>query len=232
MKLHQLFLLLSSCFALHSCARYIETTTNTFADVVIIPQGFPQGSSFVIVPEQREHLMLSKEVSQKMTHLLHERGYRLADAQNADYLLHFNFAMTKDTKIIHVPTYIPGPVQTKTGNVSGSEGSVHYDEQTQSSGTVIYRPEERVFFNRELCIKVYDRHEEQVWQGFSVSTGSSSDLREAIDYLLVSAFHYFGQNTKKNVELRLESENATVKWLKDERPHGHFAEAIRQDSID
>ena len=159
--------------------------------------------------------MFSKEVSHKIAKILQEGGYHVTDAEHANYCLKFDYKMTGDTRTIQVPTYIPGPSETTKGNVCSSEGELRYQEEKQSSGTVIYTPQDITLFTRELSINVYDRNnQEQVWQGFASSTGNGDDLRDVMDYLLVSAFNYFGQNTKKNLDARVSCKNPVVKWLK------------------
>ena len=122
---------------------------------------------------------------------------------HADYSLLFDYSMSSSTKLVSVPTYIPGKLQVKQGHTSGPHGVSNYQETTELAGTTVYVNQERTFFNREMNIQVNVSQQtdygEQVWHGKIFSCGTNSDLREMIDYLLIYAFKYFGANTKKNV---------------------------------
>lgn len=209
-----LFFLLATIF-LTSCSRYIDTNTNTFADITKIPGGFPYGSSFVIQAEQDENPLFSREVANKIAELLTFSGYRVTNNKSADYVLTFNFGMTSETRIVNVPTYIPGPTETTVGKIDSKDGRVSYEEKTERGGSVIFTPEAVTLYNRELILTVYDRNNQEVWQGSSLSTGSCSDLRDMMDYLLASSFQYFGHNTKRNVSLRINEKHPTVRWFKE-----------------
>lgn len=220
----RLWLLLFVICGLSSCTRYIDIHTNTFADRTIIPQGFPYGCSFAILSEKDDSSMLNKEVKHKIGRILRDSGYALKDPSEADFHLYYTFDMESDTRIVHVPSYIPGPSETTKGRINSSkEGEVKYEETKESSGIVIYTPQEVTLFHRKLHVAVFDRHEEEVWEGQSMSTGAAADLRDTIDYLLVSAFNYFGENTKKDLSVRLDEKNPTIQWLKEERDDKFFS---------
>ena len=99
---------------------------------------------------------------------------------------------------------------------SGPNGVSNYQETTELAGTTVYVSQERTFFNREMNIQVNVSQQtdygEQVWHGKIFSCGTTSDLREMVDYLLIYAFKYFGANTKKNV---YETHNEWCKPLEE-----------------
>jgi hypothetical protein len=207
-----------------SCARHYSISVDTYADKQFIPAGFKPGSSFAIFPAKEENPMFSKEVSQKIAQILKDRGYRVESANKADYVLIFNSGITSTTTKINVPRYIPGQTQSTSGTVYGNRGYAgSYSEKTQSSGTTVYVPQDYTFFTRGVAIYVYDaemyrKHEkeEQVWSGMAISSGENSDLRDVIDYLLVSVFSYFGDNTKKNVKISMAEDDEKVHKLRAE----------------
>jgi hypothetical protein len=207
-----------------SCTRHYSISVDTYADRQFIPNGFRAGSSFAIFPAKDENPMFSKEVSQKISQILQDRGYRVESVKKADYVLIFNSAMTSTTTQINVPRYIPGQTQTTSGSVYGNRGyGGSYSEKTQSSGTTVYVPQDYTFFTRGLAVYVYDaemyrKHEkeEQVWSGLAISSGENSDLRQVIDYLLISVFSYFGDNTKKSVKIDMAEDNEKVHKLRSE----------------
>lgn len=218
-----LFILTTVSFVIFSCARDSHLTTSTFVDTKTLPQGFAQGSSFALLPMQKDNQLFSKEVSQKIEKILEGKGYTVKNPDKADYYLLFNFGMTSSTGTINVPRYIPGGTEKKEGSIYGVGGSVQYQEQTQKAGSTVYVPQTYTFYTRGLLVAVYDakiyrktKKEEQVWQGFSVSSGESDDLRQIIDYLLVSVFKYFGKNTYKNIETNINERDEEVKKLRGE----------------
>lgn len=215
--------------SLTACQR-IYITTNSFADTEAIPCGFPKGSSFSIgfVYTNNELIsndiaeMISKEVNRKITKILQDQGLVITkDAASADYNLIFSFGMTSFTSTVSVPVYIPGQAQYTNGSVYGNGGYVQYNQQTQSSGSFIYVPKQCTYFNRSLVIQVYDarlfrenEQQKQLWNGLAISTGESCDIRDIIDYLLVTAFKHFGKSTQKNIETSMYRENKEVSKLK------------------
>ena len=207
-----------------SCTRHYSISVNTYSDKQFIPNGFPPGSTFSVAPGNDTNPMFSKEVTEKISQILRNRGYEIADFNKADYILVFNTAITSSTTMINVPKYVPGQTQTKSGAVYGTYGYAgSYNEKTESSGSTVYVPEEYTYFTRGVGIFVYDaklyrkkKIEEQVWSGMAISSGENSDLRDVVDYLLVSVFGYFGQNTKKNIDIYMSDRNQHVKQLRGE----------------
>ena len=67
----------------------------------------------------------------------------------------------------------------------------------------MYVSEDRIFFNREIQIKVHvsrnTKKGKEVWNGTISSCGTSNDLRIVVDYLLKSAFEHFGYSTQRQV---------------------------------
>ncbi len=202
--LFPLFLILASC------SRTINVETNTFADLRVIPYGFPPLTSFAIISSQ-ENTMLNKEVAGKIARLLSIRGYRLTDASQADYLLAYTFAMTSESKTVEVATYVPGPTET----IHGIIGCMPYEEERQGPGSIIYTPEQITLFHRDLFLTVTDRRtSNQVWEASVSSEGRTSDLRDILDYLLVTSFTHLGHNTNKNLHLKVDLEDEGVAWLR------------------
>lgn len=201
---------------LTGCGRNLHITHNTFADTQNIPRGFPLNSSFYVSSSTEDKKLLTKEIVQKITWILEDKGYTVTDKETADYHLTFDTKMTQETGTRSVLTYIPGDVQTTTGCVLG-QGAVTYQEQTETPGKFVYVPEKYTYFSRKLSIHVYDlgQENEEVWQGSAFSDGESGDLRDIIDYLLVSSFKYFGKNTQKKIHTSISTKNKEVKALRE-----------------
>lgn len=195
---------------LTSCVKKVHITTNAFADEAVIPGGFEEGSSFAVLPAQKDNQLLSKEVGRKIATELRAEGYEVKaakEAEKADYCLVFGYGINSATNTVNVPKYIPGETQVKQGFVAGRRDVIDYEEVTQTSGTTVYVPEEYIVFKRELMLQVYDaqlynktKKEELVWQGTAVSCGECGDLRVMIDYLISEIFNHFGCNTGRNIQ--------------------------------
>ena len=206
-KMFKLTLVVVPLLLLCSCGKQkLLISTNSFADVQAIPNGFSKESSFFVEPMKEDNQLFSKEVSRKIEIILKEKGYSIKSAEEADFYITFNSDMTSQTSIVNVPKYIPGQTQTTSGNVNGSKGTISYNEQTQTSGSITYVPQEITFFIKAIFIQVYDaklyrenKKEIQVWSGSAMCSGDNCNLRSTIDYLLTTAFKYFGKNTQEYV---------------------------------
>lgn len=198
-------------FLVPGCTHRVYVTSSSFADTEIIPYGFPIGSSFSIAATQSQHhnTMLSKEISRKIANILINNDYIVVDSGDADYYLTFSYGMESSIETRMVTAYVPGTTQVTQGFVhgyNGSNGGAVYQEQTATPGTFVSVPEEYVLYQRKLNIHVHttnpftkNKEREQVWQASAISNGETGDLRETMDYLLTSAFKYFGANTGKRV---------------------------------
>lgn len=209
---------------LSSCGKQIVSiTNNSYADSQAIPQGFLDGCSFFIMPAKNDNQLLSKEVSQKIATIMVNKGYVIDTEKNATYYLTFNFDMQSSTQTINVPRYIPGQTQTTQGNIYGYRGGyAGYQEQTQTSGSVVYVQREYTFFNKTLIIRIYNakvyretKTEDLIWEGSASSCGENSDLRLFMDFLLLSVFRYFGKNTQQYVQSKLSPKDKDVQWLRN-----------------
>jgi len=212
MKSYKIILLNLSILILASCAKegVMRMTTNTFANKEVIPQGFKAGSSFYISAKQKGDELFKKEVSQKIATILKNKGFETKNSYYADYHLNFSFAMKKSTHVRDVPVYIP------------DYGFWYYNRYHYPYGydygyRIAYVPEEYTLFNKILLIEVYKNGGKiPVWQGMTDFYEEESDLRNDIDYLLVTLFKYFGQDTKKYVKTRINEDDEEVRILRQE----------------
>lgn len=212
-------LLFSLLLFLGSCTQYY-VTTNAFADPEVIPGGFESGASFAIVSTHQNDKLFSKEVSHKIGKLLTSQGYVVRDSLDADYILSFDFGMESFTETVQVKKTIPGEKVKKHGNVK-VHGDKHsnksYEEETESSTQVIYVPEERTYYSKKLSIFVCPRdaaQKDDVWNVTTSCSGSNNDLREIVDYLLVSSFRHFGHNTHKKIVTAFDKDADEIKNLR------------------
>jgi len=202
-------------FFLGSCAKdnSLRVTTNTFANKEIIPHGFKKGSSFSISTKQKGDPLFTKEVSQKIATILKDKGFVVKANGDADYELNFSFGMEKSIHVRDVPVYIP------------DYGCWHYHSCHGCCGCgygyrVAYVPEEYTLFNKILLIEVFketglvSKERIPVWQGTAQGYEENSDLRDGVDYLLITVFKNFGKNTQKYVKSRMEKNDESVTRLR------------------
>ncbi len=202
-KWYCLFLLL----LIPGCTKKIQVYSNAFADKKKIPMGFALNRSFYILTPDDKNVLFVNEVKDKLADLLLENGYSIADKEQADYYLFFNFGLDSSNKTVSVPYYIPGETKTTSGSVYSSDGiNTSYQDQTISSGTYVYAPVEVTVYNRHITMEVYDaftyrnsKKPEQLWHIVATSSGDSSDLRLIMDYLLKTVAKNFGKDTKQTI---------------------------------
>lgn len=212
------FLIVISIF-LVSCTRPYYIETNTYADLNFIPCGFEEGLSFAIVCENNDDSSFSKEVSYKISCFLKSGGFHVCHLSQSQYVLVFSSHISSSLTTVAVPIYIPGPLQFRDGYFFSDGCPQHYHEVI-GTGTTIIVPEEIKVYDRQLCLKVYETHKfikgikDEIWWGESKSSGLNADFRDTIDYLLVMAFRFFGQNTQRTIHTSLDENDAVVKWLK------------------
>jgi hypothetical protein len=200
-------------FLISGCAM-CQVRTNTFLDKSLGISHIPEGSSFaVVVNKESENPIFDKEVKAKIEYLLKKNGYAVTTPENAEYFIKYGYSIDTGKTVSSTgvrPVFQPGQTTYTTGtaNVYGSGGSAQgtYSGTTTSSGTVQYVPiaVSRRDYTRTLFLNVYDGNnyrsnetDNPVWVGNTVSVGTTSDLREMIDYLLIGTFQYFGQDTGK-----------------------------------
>lgn len=208
MKINKLFLLAISILLFSSCGKDtgMRITTNTFANKKLIPKGFKQGDSFSISAKQKGNELFSDEVSKKIATLLQDKGFKVTNSILSDYDIKFSFGMEKSTHTRDVPVYIPdyGPWYYN-----------NYYHRYRYNYRVTYVSETYTLFNKILLLEVY-KNGNPIWQGTAQSYEEDSDLRDAIDYLLVTVFKHFGKNTQKNIKTRIEDNDQRVQRLRQE----------------
>jgi len=219
----QSMLAVSMLLLVSSCARKIHITHNSFANIRSIPQGFAFNSSFAVETINKETPMLAQEIAQKIGHILENKGYVIKDDTHADYYLIFDYDMEQSKKTVNVEKYIPGETITSYGSVLSNGKAKIYEGQTHTPGSFVYVPEVHTFFTKSITIQVFDAQSyrqqtkhEPLWQGSAVCCDEHDDLRDTLDYLLVTALKYFGRNTQKYIETTVSSDDKEVSTLRTE----------------
>jgi|SaaInlLV_10m_DNA_2_1039722.scaffolds.fasta_scaffold00107_16 hypothetical protein len=220
MKTHKFILLILPIILLGSCAKKssIRITTNTFANKEVIPHGFEPGASFSVETTQKGNPLFTKEVSQKIATLLKSNGFETKTGRNINYNLKFSFGMKQSTHTRDVPVFIPDYGHWYYDSFYGYGYSHGYNY------TVAYVPEEYTLFNKILLIEVYKKGDKEtpIWQGTAHSYQETSDLRNSIDYLLVTVLKHFGKNTQRYIKSKMKNNDPEVEKLRQEyfRPIG------------
>ncbi len=209
--------MLACILLLPACGKQLRIKSNTFADAHVIPQGFPAGSAFSITPLQEDNRFLAKELTQKIGTILTQKGHHVTKTPFAQYHLEFSYDIRTATRTVTVPHYVSGPAQITQGTVCGTGGCMVYQEETQTPGALVYTQEEESYFITSLSIEVYDTQDVEIWQGSASTASDSNDLRDTLDYLLITAFKHFGKNTHKEIYNSVNYSNKEVDRLRKER---------------
>ena len=158
------------------------------------------GASFLVIEDQKaQNPLLEKEVKAKIDKLLEKHNFFLKPYDQAQYFMLFTYGMGAPQAVsVTGPTWGIG---VGFGTGWGGPG-VGYGVSWPGYGP--YYAETRPLYDRWLRLTVVEAQpyrdtgaSRPVWVGEARSTGSSSDLREVLNYLLVAAFEHFGKNTGK-----------------------------------
>lgn len=209
-------LLLCLFLLLAGCAREIRTTG--YADRG--SPALPPGGSFVVLGNApATNPLLDREVKEKIEKLLLRQGYRLEAPEKADYQLAFGYSIQPGLRSGTVTTF--GPPQTEIRRVPDGRGGVTTSAITVPGATAVV-PVITTEYDRQVTIKVTAARgqagapERVLWIGESASLDPSSDLRSAIDYLLVATFTYFGRDTGRQVPVRIAPDHPDLRALRQE----------------
>lgn len=201
---------------LTGCAATYQVLVNGYVDPKAPAPFAPGAAFFVIGNKDAQNPLLEKEVKEKSARLLEKMGYRLTPFDKAEYYLLFAYGIGAGRPAVTMPDYSIG-----IGIGAGYPGYYGGRNYFFAAPWFSYYPAitERVY-DRWLILSVIDaKHYREkgdfrtLWVGEARSTGTSSDLREMINYLLVAAFEQFGKDTKKAVGVDLERADPRVKDL-------------------
>ena len=170
-----------------------------FYDVKV--NGFTGGSPvihnekniFVFKNEKAINPLIEDEIGEKIKVALKMKGYiPIEQWSDADYVLLFNYGIDQGNTYSSSYSYGGTRLNTYTGQL---EPTTNVGSSTET------------IYNRQLLLRLFEIKEfseesKPVWIGEVNSRGSSSDLREVIDYLIVGAFEHFGTNTGKQIHHR------------------------------
>ena len=177
----------------------------------------PNAASITVVTDgNAPNPILEKEVATKIEKLLSENGYRVGQAllpsggqEKADFYLLFDYGIDAGRTVTDaVPIYHP----------------MFYDEYPFSGfywhGYTTYMPYSEVLHTRWLILKLIEgraysasKNAEPAWIGEVTSVGTSSDLRELLNYMLVAAFEHFAEDTRRQISIAIPADDEKVRLL-------------------
>jgi hypothetical protein len=210
-----LIFFLSGC-----CQRKVKIARSAYANTEYVTNGFSKHSSFIVLPSPSESddTLLGKEVGKKISIVLQDNGYStVKQKKDADYCLFYAYGMKSETRTINELKYIPGETITTTGTVSGAYGRCNnysyygqHQQQSRSSGSFIYVPEQYTFYSKFLTCHIYDKKNNKktvlnkkpenkslLWYGAAINNDLSVDLRSTLDFLIISLLDLLGINTQE-----------------------------------
>jgi hypothetical protein len=195
-------------------ARTYQVQVNGYTETAA-PSLAPGASFFVIEDQKAQNPLLEKEVKARIEKLLEKHYYSLTAYDQAQYFLLFTYGMGAPQAVsVAAPSWGFG-----VGFGSGWCGpGVGYGVSWPGYGP--YYAETRPLYDRWLRLTVVEAQayrdtgtSRPVWVGEARSTGSSSDLREVLNYLLVAAFEHFGKNTGKAVPAAIKQNDPRLQGL-------------------
>ncbi len=171
---------------------------------------------YVIKNEKSENTFLESEVNKKISTLLQQTGYQLTDdPKKADYYLVYAYGIGDRRDVtVNVPFRSGGGVAM--ANTYGTHGRSFTTMTIPSSVSVV--PVQSAEYDRWLSTFLFNKNdtkankENAVWVADTRSTGSSSDLRLVIDYMMIAAIDQFGKNT--NAQANISEKDTRVKNLR------------------
>ncbi|MFW6113104.1 MAG: DUF4136 domain-containing protein [Thermodesulfobacteriota bacterium] len=211
-KILSLFLLGLVSLALFGCAsaRTYRVQVNGYTERYAAAPFSPGAKFFVKENPEADNPLLEKEVKAKLERLLRQHGYLLVPYEQAQYVLLFAYGMgAPETVAVAVPDWSVG-VGFGTGYWGPGAGYGFYGP---GWGWGPYYTETQAIYNRWLRLTVVEgqaygaagKAATPVWVGEARSSGTSTDLREVLNALLVAAFEQFGRNTRKAVPIPIKS---------------------------
>jgi len=183
------------------CATSYRVHVSTFSE---LDKPIPRDSGiYVERPTESQNPIFDRQIMEKIGRLLHERGYGVAsDPTTAAYVLHFTVGI--ESHRIWRSEWV-GPAWGFGYRWAEPSWTLPYPETVHEPWMVIKLSQ----------AKAPDKGEPQVvWFGKAVSSRSSGDIRDAIDYLLVATLDFFGADTKNTILLTLDKDDPRVLSLR------------------
>ena len=183
-------LLIASLLFVTGCAESYVVRVNGFAKAK--SQISADARIYVATEANAANPIFESEVRAKIEALLKSRGYHVADAPGAaDYRLAFElgFLPRQETYYTVEPQY--------------------FGRHPYYYGMGTYVPRVMTVWDQWLRVKAY-RNDEVIWVGEAEISEYFPDKRRAVDYLIIGAFEYFGQDTAGQKTLTLSPKDPRI----------------------
>jgi hypothetical protein len=219
------FLALASILCLVGCgATRYTVQVNGYLDPSAPAALAPGAAMAVVENKEARNPLLEKEIAAKINRLLGAHGYRVVPYEQADYYLFFLYGVGPEAAAAAGPPVSVGlGIGVGGGSWRGGGGGGFIGLGAPYPYYPYAYPAEPVY-GRWLTLKVVEakpyRQSGQaraVWVGESRSAGTSSDLREVINALLLAAFQQFGKNTGQAVKAEVGVEDPQYRELQGVR---------------
>jgi hypothetical protein len=207
-------LLILAGLTLTGCASVFQVQVNGYTDPEA-PAAIAPGSSFFIIENQQaKNPLLEKEIKEKIGKLLTMQGYQLVAYDRAQYYLFFSYGIGQErSAAVLMPDYSYG---FGIGTGTGFRGGSYFFAAPFFS----FYPYPENLYDRWLLLNVVDgqyyREKQEfrtLWVGEARSTGTSADLRMAVNYLLVADFMNFGLNTGKAQVVEIPEQDPRIRQI-------------------
>lgn len=180
---------------------------------------------YVYKNNQASNVLLEKEVVAKIKAMLRIKGYSLVDKQeDADYLL---------AAVYGIGSEIPVTSSTSGSNYELNVFTGQFDMVPDiSTSTEIMYPRYLRLILYDAKTYILEQAPEPVWIGDVKSSGRSSDLRNVIDYLIVTGLVYFGEDLKEQKKGTMPETDERVKRLREEVSYEESSDSYETPSVD
>jgi hypothetical protein len=201
-KLYLILLFVSICTT--GCTTSYTVHVNGFLE---LDQPIKENASIcVTVDPNSQNPIFDKEIKAKIEMLLKEHGYIPAsDVKLSDYRLAFKVGLESRRESGYTPLYHP-----YVGFYDGYWRDYYF-------GYYGYVPYVDTYYDQWLVMKAFapssetaGRTEQVIWIGEAMVDTYVSDLRRVVNYLLVAAFEYFGQDTGSQMTLKIPPDDPRI----------------------
>ncbi|MDI6852264.1 MAG: DUF4136 domain-containing protein [Deltaproteobacteria bacterium] len=192
-----------------------QVKVNGYSDPATPARFEPGATFFVMDNKESKNPLLDNEIKAKINTLLERRGFSIAPFEKARYYLFFSYGLgSSQGARVAMPDYSIG------FGLGYGYYSPHYDFLFWPGYAYYPGYYAEPLYDRWLLINVVEGQHYRdtgkfrtVWVGETRSTGTSSDIREVINPLLLAAFTQFGQDTGKAVTVDVRKDDPRMRQL-------------------
>ncbi|MCL6620922.1 MAG: hypothetical protein K6T55_02370 [Syntrophobacterales bacterium] len=197
--------------SLTGCAATLPVSVNGYTDPAAVVHLAPGARFCVAENPQAPNPLLEREIKAKLERLLSRRGFGLAPCEQADFVMLFTYGIGPGAaRTVISPEWSFGVGAGRFwhgGYVFFWPGFTTYSTAAVYECWVLLN----VVAGRDYREKKTSR---PLWVGEARSSGTTGDLRQAVDPLLVAALEKLGLNTGKAVTVELREDDPRLRDLK------------------